>query len=154
MTIARVLVIVAATVAPASAQPAPPADLPRDYLIAGYLDRAVVSDGRALLQGWVFECRSGLQPVSQRVGSVSVHYAAPGREPFIPRTIALAAGERPDVAAVYQPFCPSVGNRTGYAIVTEAPPAGTWTARVAWVTFDGRDRQTPPHESSATITVR
>jgi len=153
---ALVAAVVIVTVTPAAAQIALPRDPPADFWIASYVDRAVVmDDGRVLLQGWSFDCRTGLQPATQRIGSVTVHYSAPGGQRYIPDTFQLwGGGERPDVASVYAPHCPSVGPFVGYGIIATAPPAGVWTVTVSWVAFDGAGRQTPPHASSAAITVR
>jgi hypothetical protein len=150
-------VAIVAHVAPASAQTGPPRELPPDFWIASYVDIATATTGgRAVLQGWAFDCRTGLQPFTQRPGTLMLHFAAPGRASFVPSSFTIwGGGERPDVAAVYQPqHCPSVGSFTGFAIVSDAPPAGTWRAVVSWVAFDGAGRQTPPHESGATIVVK
>jgi len=129
--------------------PAPP-----DFYIDGYIDRVEVvpGSGRVVLLGWAFECRSGLQPATQRLGAFSVHFTAPGQSNVIPATMTIGIGERPDVAAVYEPYCPAVGQHVCYAITVPAPSAGVWTARLSWVTWDGAGR-IALHNDARTVTV-
>lgn len=90
--------------------------------------------------GWVFECRSGLVPVMQRVGSTAVNFSAFGIT-HVPRDFYITVGVREDVKAAFNAECPAVGAHTGFSItLTDLPPPGVWNLQVAWATWDGAGR--------------
>lgn len=149
---------------PAYAQaPPPPVPAPPDFQIYGYLDapaaNAVISRSAFEMAGWVLECRSGLQPVSQRVGNVTVNFVSAKdlSVRFVPAAIVPAFSlERPDVARAYEPACHAVGAHVGYWISIPSqnmPPPGDWILQITWITFDGAGRFTPPHTDTRPVTI-
>ncbi len=150
----RLLAFVAITqmsIAAAHAQAPPPA--PADFVVVGSLD--VVIDGvnggdqpttsdPVIVAGWTFECRSGLQPKTQRLGEIHAFYKSidkPAEDPVEVKASLLLTVARPDVAAVYQPYCPAVGANVGFVAVIPPPPAfGTWTLQLVVSATDSADR--------------
>lgn len=138
---------------PAHAQ-APPI---LDFGILSYLDypRAgdVVRRSQFYLMGWAFECRSGLQPVTQRIGDVTVGFFQPGRGTVLANYQVFGSWERPDVAAAFRGACPAIGPYVGYGMgIANVPPAGVWTVTVAWATQDGAGRVSQ-HSAASTFTL-
>jgi hypothetical protein len=110
---------------------------------------AVVSRTELHVAGWVHECGSGLQPVTQRIGSVSLRFYNAITGNHIPSFTLHGSLNRPDVAAAYTPSCPAIGPYVGYALTLppgQAPPPGFWRVDVSWATTDGagRIRIAPP----------
>lgn len=96
--------------------------------VVSYVDlpapEATVSASAFTLQGWGFECFSGR--VADRVDIHYQDYDGYWR-PLLQPVTALHYGSiaRPDVEAVYQPYCPNVGTMTGWSLaVTNPPPLG------------------------------
>lgn len=139
-------------VSPAGAQTLPPA--PSDFRLYGSLDVVVSSDGSSslslsrpvILDGWLFECRSGLQPQTQRVGEFSIQYWRIYHHPFgeiyiMPPSSTAVVG-RPDVMPVFQSACPAVGGHTGFHLAVPPPPEdGNWTLELVVSTTDGAGRR-------------
>ena len=131
--------------APATAQ-APPAP-PADFQLIGSLDIAVAlgSDPHPVVgAGWIFDCRSGLRPVLERVGSVSMKMVHnPDGVPVFPSVrVEPSPMPRTDVLAAYSSKCPSMGAYTGYFVIADMPPPPGWyTVTIAWATWDGTGRQ-------------
>lgn len=131
---------------------------PADYGLLGYVDYPredqVLRRSEFYVMGWMFECRSGLQPFTQRIGDITIGFFAPGQGNKLPGRLEVFGGwERPDVAAAFSGACPSVGKFVGYGLgVTGLPPAGTWTLTVSWITWDGAGRPRQ-HTESRTITL-
>lgn len=128
------------------------------YKLIGYLDlpaeNAIVSRTKPMTAaGWVFECKSGLQPLSQRVGAMAVAFTATGGSLFVPKTFTLTPiVGRPDVQLAFGSLCPAVGPWTGYGVkVEDMPPAGAWTLIVSWTTWDGKGVPTSHEQRRALI---
>jgi hypothetical protein len=149
MNVSMIAVLILGS-ASASAQLPDPTVAPADFSIKLAVDypaaNAVVSR-KAMAYGfaaagWVFECRSGLQPLTERVGSLSVWWGEPGGREYHPQDFGLYGFlHRPDVAKAYASACPSVGDYTGFAIwVSDLPPPGEWDLRVGIATWDGARR--------------
>lgn len=122
-----------------------------DYKILSHIDSPtrdtfVVQDSknsaRLVIGGWGFECRSGLQPFTQRVGDYGVFFrnVATG-EDIMPDTVRVYNGARPDVGRAFASLCPAVGDWTGYStVVTGLPKPGNYWMYALWATFDGKGR--------------
>lgn len=113
-------------------------DLPREFALVPRAQPLVI-------HGWAFECRSGLQPSTQRVGDIAVRFVSVQnqRVSFTPKvgSVTLLNTFRPDVGLAFGFACQSVGSAAGYAlIVTDLPPRGSWHLEVLIDTFDGRGR--------------
>jgi hypothetical protein len=118
------------------------AGLPTDFVLYGSLDVVIVLNQGAhpvIASGWIFDCRSGLRPVLERVGSVSMLMVRDGdQSAFFPNVRVEAATARPDVLAAYGAACPSMGQETGYTLIADIPPpSGGYVVYVAWATWDG-----------------
>jgi hypothetical protein len=127
---------------------------PSDYQLIGSLDRvanattgtgsfttnALVSTG-----GWIFECRSGLQPQTQRIGTFSAEYRRilnDGTDIVIPAGVmAVEIAAREDVAKAYQFDCPAIGPHVGFNLSIFPPPVqGQWELKLIVTTADGAGR--------------
>jgi hypothetical protein len=154
--IERVAVAGPSTGSQANADPS----MPADFRLEGSLDVAQPSGSQIALGGWIFDCRSGLQPITERVGSVSVAFypdsgfGGASFGPLVPVHYQVLGGfQRDDVLAGKGAACPSMGNRVGYWIfVSDTLPAGRYTVHVAWVTWDGAQRQVS-HLATKTIVI-
>jgi hypothetical protein len=152
------LILVVLGLARADAQSSPTSPGPDGFQIFTYLDTVggpVISRGagKMVAQGWAFECRSGLQPVTQRIGSLAVAYSDGIRTVAPERFGVPVAIVRPDVARAYGAYCPAVGSVVGFAVMADPPPIGVWMVKIAWVTWDGSGRQTAPIEATLRVTV-
>lgn len=131
--------------APAAAQTLPPA--PADYALIGALDVPVenLTTTRAnfRVSGWIFECRSGLQPFTQRLGNVTLRFFRGGTSFFPPKYDVEGNIMRADVPPYFTPQCPSVGPYVGFNVTMPTyalPPQGTWELQLWWWTTDGAGR--------------
>jgi hypothetical protein len=146
----RILVAVALVLlfaVPGGAQtPASP-----DFYLRGYVDMVISATGSTTLSrnagqlvsvGWLFECRSGLQPVTQRVGAAVVYYTNDAGERFTPTHFQIITTVRPDVEAYWQRIgaCPAIGPNVGFAAYADAPGPGFWIMHVTVATWDGAGR--------------
>lgn len=143
----------AQNISPTCVGPDAGVNAPADFKVCGHLDaisganvtaemttRTLVNVGL-----WVFECRSGLQPQTQRVGTVYARWwrlLSPQHgqsEQVIVQ--APATAPRPDVAAAYAATCPAIGQDVGLNFLV-APPteAGIWTLDIVVTTSDGAGR--------------
>lgn len=100
------------------------------------------SKGPLVIHGWAFECQSGLQPQTERAGTIGVTFVnTTSGEEYTPRlgSVHLFNGSRPDVGRAFQAACPALGSNAGYALVVDdLPPPGPWQIRVFVGTFNGR----------------
>jgi hypothetical protein len=130
--------------------PGTPADLlpaHPDFKIMMNVDSPVVMQYVSRSQplvigGWTFECLSGLQPSTQRVGDIAVRFqnVNTGAE-FLPVTVKLYNGVRSDVGLAFSGACPAVGSYTGFSlVVTGLPPANMYQMTVLVDTWDGAGR--------------
>lgn len=129
---------------------------PADFRIYANIDAP--ADGARIsrkvpfvIWGWAFECRSGLMPGGQRIGSFQVIFQdAQTGTLFYPSpwegvwrwTFGWA---RPDVRRAFAgTACDAVGDRTGFSDqVGSLPPLpGDYIVYVYWRTVDGQDRET------------
>lgn len=147
----RLLLIVVALASASTAYAQSPTSLAPDaFTVYGSLDVVISGNGSAslsldqplILAGWAFECRSGLQPQTQRVGTFSVAYMRVYRPRFGEIESASISGPwvnvRPDVALARNGMCPSVGDNTGFVLVASPPSeAGYWTMVLNVATTDG-----------------
>lgn len=146
-----IAVVAVSLAAPVHAQS--PSELaPGAYRLYGSLDVVIPADGGAtfttvtpvVLAGWVFECRSGLQPQTQRVGEFVAYWSRrlPGSSFGEVQTATLSAvyyvAQRPDVVLVYRNTCPAVGPNVGFLVMATPPdePAD-WTLNLGVTTVDG-----------------
>src|SRR5262245_6705700 len=138
------LVAVALMVLPPSASAQ--TNLPEPFEVRGALDLIVAIDGTPAddplgshlttsdplwLTGWTVECRSGLQPQTQRLGQFSAYWTRrSGPLEEVQRSTILAAPiivERQDVAKALSPSCSAVGPHVGYWILVTPPSEwGIW----------------------------
>lgn len=103
------------------------------------------ADGPLVVGGWAFECRSGLQPATQRTGdlAVSLMDVNTGAQPSY--TVRTVTGDRADVGRYFRFFCPALGNTAGFSLLvdlTNVPPgmykfsvladAFDYAGRLAW----------------------
>lgn len=142
------LALILTFAAPAAAQGA----AVDDYRIYGHLDVVQSLDGSTafttampIVAGlWTFECRSGLQPQTQRVGLFAAHYwRVFGRfgEVEDGSVTLVQVEERKDVAAAYQRTCPAVGPNVGLLLLVSPPPEpGVWMLQIDAFTTDGAGR--------------
>lgn len=151
-------VTLAILAAPAAAQTLPPA--PPDYVLIGALDlpvqNLVTTRADFRVAGWIFECRSGLQPFTQRVGTVTMRFYQPGTDTSVfPASYEVDGNiPRADVPPYFAAQCPAVGPYVGYNLkiaTTSLPPRGTWDVQLWWFTTDGAGR-TVQHGASRTVT--
>ena len=123
----------------APSTPADAASTPPPFEIRASLDLVQSADGGTIttttpviLAGTAFECRSGLQPQTERLGTFEVYWTRvymPHFGEIEPGTITyLAAVSRLDVQAAAVSSCPSVGTTEGFVLVVTTPTEpGTWT---------------------------
>lgn len=139
---------------------------PADYRLLGSLD--IVVDSATGSQdtftvgtpiwysGWNGECRSGLQPQTQRVGTFSIRYSRVDRigAPQKPPVLAPFTVQRPDAAAALTGDCPAIGPNIGYWLLAPGPTeAGDWYVSLFVTTTDGAGRQAIWESESRIITV-
>ena len=141
-------------VSPVCAAPIDGVPTPTDFRVCGQIDQVVPADGSPTLTtttpvgigAWVFECRSGLQPATQRLGTITAlwwrmlgpqHGEVDGG-PVTTATVAVRA----DVAAAYQSLCPAMGAAVGLNLTVPPPSeAGIWTLDLVVTTTDGAGRR-------------
>jgi hypothetical protein len=141
-TMARAQTVSAPTLTPAAS----------DFQLIGSLDSVVnaTTGSRAVFTtnalvsagGWIFECRSGLQPQTQRIGVFSATYRFVGSDTVIPAGLfPVEIAARQDVAQAYQFECPAVGAHVGFNVNMFPPPVqGQWELKLTVTTTDGAGR--------------
>ncbi len=130
---------------------------PGAFAVEGSLDLVVALDGSVAtadpttshlsrsqqiwIAGWAFECRSGLQPQTQRIGQFNVTFTRTRgsfgemQQSIVSTPVVVA---RADVVAARQGDCPSVGPNVGFwALVTPPDDWGPWTMNLEISTTDG-----------------
>lgn len=98
-----------------------------------------------VIQGWDFECRSGLMPFMQRQGSFNIYFtrvvSPPFGEVFIPPVAFIIIRERQDVLNALSYQCPAMGKNVGYRFLAAVPnEPGTWHMTFSIMTSDGAGR--------------
>lgn len=168
VVLVALVVLVVAVLTPSAAR----AQAPSDFKVFGSLDLVVDSAtgsqetftvGTPIwYTGWAGECRSGLQPQTQRVGRFAVQYArvVPGAppekpaEPPTPPVLPVFTVQRPDAAAVVSGQCPAIGPHIGYWVLAPAPPEpGDWYLWFLVITTDGAGREASFESQPRIITV-
>lgn len=105
-----------------------------------------------VISGWTFECRSGLQPTTQRQGTVGIaYYPINNATPVLPN-FKVETLQRTDVAAAFTASCPALGPSVGFWITATPPPPGKYVVFVSWLTWDGAGRLAQ-HVANTFLTV-
>lgn len=122
--------------------PTPPAPQVGDFTLKGTIDWAQQIEQQIVISGWQFECRSGLQAITQRLGLFGAQYKDTVHGTlFSPTTFQMSTVERPDVAAAFTTSCPAVGSFVGYGVFTDTPPyPSVWELHIVFRTTDGAGR--------------
>lgn len=153
-----ILVVLALVASASIARAQSPTELPApdDFKVYGSLDIVMPVDASdtfttaksVIMAGWVFECRSGLQPQTQRVGQFSAYWSRRLGDSRFGEVqwadiSAVYVAQRPDVPIARRDTCPSVGQNVGFYVVA-APPdeQADWTLNLAVTTFDGAGHST------------
>ena len=107
-----------------------------DPQIVTYIDTPLFESYQAkdhvVFSGWAFHCATGQQPVSLRIR----YFSEFGQWIDIPATVTWRQA-RPDVKAVFLPYCPNLGPFIGWTITfdIEAPALGH-----RWFSFTWNDQ--------------